>query len=86
VLGGSLMQWDLVWRLYRPLGGLPSNVQQQKVLDIAIDEEMGALSMHAAPPAIRTVVVPTGVKVLLGFVIHHVAGPVWWVPPYLTSL
>jgi hypothetical protein len=23
---------------------------------------------------------------MLGFVIHRVAGLVWWVPPYLTSL
>jgi hypothetical protein len=40
-----------------PLGKLP--------LHIAIDEVSGALSMHVAPPAIRIVVVPTGVTVLL---------------------
>jgi hypothetical protein len=60
------MQWDLVWRLYRPLEGLPCDVQQRKVLDIAIDEVLGALSMHAVPLTIRTIVVPTGVTVLLG--------------------
>jgi hypothetical protein len=60
------MQWDMVWQLYRPLGGLPCDVQQRKVLDIAIDEVSGALSMHAASPAIRTVEVPTRVTVLLG--------------------
>jgi hypothetical protein len=60
------MQWDPVWRLYKPLGGLPSDVRQWKVLDIAIDEVSGALSMHAAPTAIRTIVVPVGVIVLLG--------------------
>jgi hypothetical protein len=32
------MQWDLVWRLYRPLRGLPCDVRQRRVLDIAIDE------------------------------------------------
>jgi hypothetical protein len=41
---------DPVWRLYRPLGGLPCDVRQWKVLDIAIDEVSGALSMHAAAP------------------------------------
>jgi hypothetical protein len=60
------MQWDPMWRLYRPLGGLPCDVRQRKVLDIAINEVSGALSMHAAPPAIQTVVVPAGVTVLLG--------------------
>jgi hypothetical protein len=44
------MQWDPVWRLYRPLRGLPYDVRQRKVLDIAIDEVSGALSMHVAPP------------------------------------
>jgi hypothetical protein len=43
------MQCDPVWRLYRPVGGLPCDVRQQKVLDIAIDEVSGALSMHVAP-------------------------------------
>jgi hypothetical protein len=37
-----------------------------KVLDIAIDEVSGALSMHEAPLAIPIVVVPTGVTVMLG--------------------
>jgi hypothetical protein len=66
VSGGSSVQWDLVWRLYRPLGGLPYDIWQQKVLDIAIDEVSGALSMRVVAMAIRTVVVPTGVIVLLG--------------------
>jgi hypothetical protein len=65
VFRGSSMQCDLVWRLYRPLGGLPCDVRQQKVLDIAIDEVLGALSMRAAPSAIRTIMVPAGVTVLL---------------------
>jgi hypothetical protein len=60
------MQWDLVWRLYRPLKGLPYDVRQQKVLDIAIDEVSGALSVHAVPPAIWTIVAPVGVTILLG--------------------
>jgi hypothetical protein len=60
------MQWDPVWRLYRFLRGLPCDVRQWKVLDIAIEEVSGALSMHVAPPATWTIVVPTGVTVLLG--------------------
>jgi hypothetical protein len=48
------------------LGGLPNDIRQQKVLDIAIDEVSRALSMHAAPPAIQTVVVSVGGTVLLG--------------------
>jgi hypothetical protein len=63
---GSSMQWDPVWRLYRPLGGLPYGVRQRKVLGIAIDEVSGALSMHVVPPAIQTIVVLAGVTVLLG--------------------
>jgi hypothetical protein len=55
----SSMQWDPVWQLYRPLGDLPYDIRQRKVLDIAIDEVSGALSIHAVPPAIRTIVVPT---------------------------
>jgi hypothetical protein len=41
LFGGSSMQWDPVWRLYIPLGGLPCDVWQRKVLDIAIDEVSG---------------------------------------------
>jgi hypothetical protein len=58
---GSSLQWDPVWQLYRPLGGLPYDVRQQKVLDIATDVVSGAWSMHAAHLAIWTVVVPVGV-------------------------
>jgi hypothetical protein len=36
------------------------------VLDIAIDEVSGALSMHTVPSAIWIVVIPAGVRVLLG--------------------
>jgi hypothetical protein len=60
------MQWDPVWQLYRPLRGLPCDIRQLKVLDIPIDEVSGALPVHAAPLAIRTVVVPAGVTILLG--------------------
>jgi hypothetical protein len=60
------MQWDPLWRLCRPLGGLPCDVRQRKVLDIAIDEMSGALSMHAVPPAIWIAVVLAGVTILLG--------------------
>jgi hypothetical protein len=49
------------------LRGLPCDVWQWKVLDIAIDEVLGALFMHAVPQAIQTIVVPTGVTILLGF-------------------
>jgi hypothetical protein len=37
-----------------------------KILDSAVDMVSEPLSMHVAPPAIRTVVVPAGVTVLLG--------------------
>jgi hypothetical protein len=37
-----------------------------KILDNAVDEVSEALSMHVAPPAIRIVVVPVGVIVMLG--------------------
>jgi hypothetical protein len=48
------MQWDPVWRLYRPppWRPFPCDIRQQKVLDIDIDDVSGALSLHAAPPAI----------------------------------
>jgi hypothetical protein len=36
-----------------------------KILDSAVNEVSGTLSMHVVPPAIRIVVVPTGVTVLL---------------------
>jgi hypothetical protein len=46
------------WRLTAFIG--------RKILDSAVDEVLEALSMHVAPPAIRIVVVPAGVTVLLG--------------------
>jgi hypothetical protein len=39
----------------RPQRPFPCDVRQRKVLDIAIDEVSGALSMHAAPLTIRIV-------------------------------
>jgi hypothetical protein len=39
---------------------------RKKILDSAVDVVLEALSMHVAPPAIRTAVVPVGVTVLLG--------------------
>jgi hypothetical protein len=38
-----------------PRRPFPCDVRQRKVLGIAIDEVLGALSMHAAPSAIRIV-------------------------------
>jgi hypothetical protein len=38
-----------------PQRPFPYDVQQQKVIDIAIDEVSGALSMHAVPSAIQIV-------------------------------
>jgi hypothetical protein len=38
-----------------PQRPFPFDVRQQKVLDIAIKEVSGALSMHTAPPAIQIV-------------------------------
>jgi hypothetical protein len=40
---------------------------RRKILDSAVDVVSEPLSMHMVPPAIRIVVVPTGVTVLLGF-------------------
>jgi hypothetical protein len=37
-----------------------------KILDTAVDVVSEALSVHMVPLAIRTIVVPTGVTVLLG--------------------
>jgi hypothetical protein len=59
------MQWVLVWRLCRALGGYflvtageaPRHSHRRGVRGIVY---------AVAPPAIRTVVVPTGVTVLLG--------------------
>jgi hypothetical protein len=39
---------------------------RRKILDSAVDLVLEALSMHVAPPAIRIVVVPEGVTVMLG--------------------
>jgi hypothetical protein len=39
---------------------------RRKILDSAVDEVSEALFLHVAPPAIRIVVVPAGVTVLLG--------------------
>jgi hypothetical protein len=41
-----------VWTLQRPF---PCDIRQQKVLGIAIDEVLGALSIHVVPPAIQIV-------------------------------
>jgi hypothetical protein len=76
------MQWDSVWRLYRLLGGLPCDVRQQKVLDRAINNVSGPLSMHVAPLAIQIVVVPAGVIVLLG----HCNPPCIWTGMVVPSL
>jgi hypothetical protein len=58
--------WSRVWGIIYAVGpdvatiptprrSFPCDVQQRKVLDIAIDEVSGALSMHAVLPAIRIV-------------------------------
>jgi hypothetical protein len=39
---------------------------RQKILDSVVDVVSEAMSMHVAPPAIQTIVVPVGVTVLLG--------------------
>jgi hypothetical protein len=38
---------------------------RQRILDDAVDELSEALFMHVEPPALRIVVVPTGVTILL---------------------
>jgi hypothetical protein len=68
--------WSLVWWIIYAMGSSVAAVadpsegislrRRGKVLDIAIDEVSGALSMHAAPPVIRIIVVVVGVTVLLG--------------------
>jgi hypothetical protein len=58
--------WSRVWGMIYAVGSgvatvqtrqrlFPCDVRQWKVLDIAIDEVSGALSMHAVPLAIRIV-------------------------------
>jgi hypothetical protein len=49
VVGPSVVTVQTPWRPF------PYDAWQRKVLDIAIDEVSGALSMHAVPPAIRIV-------------------------------
>jgi hypothetical protein len=55
--------WPCVWGIIYVVGPgvvtvqtprrpFPCDIRQWKVLDIAINEVSGALSMHAAPPAI----------------------------------
>jgi hypothetical protein len=39
--------------LQTPRRPFPCDIRQRKVLDIAIDEVLGVLSMHMMPPAIR---------------------------------
>jgi hypothetical protein len=58
----------------------------RNILDSAVNEVSEALSMHAASPAIRIVVVATGVTVLLGLRNPPRSWMVRWVPPYLASL
>jgi hypothetical protein len=49
VVGPSVATVQTLWRPF------PYDLQQRKVLDIAIDEVSGALSMHTVPPAIQIV-------------------------------
>jgi hypothetical protein len=65
--------WSRVWGIIYAVGPSVVTVQThrrpfpcdgEKFLDIAIDEVSGELSMHAAPPAIRIVVVPVGVSLV----------------------
>jgi hypothetical protein len=59
---------------------------RRKILDSAVDEVSEALSVHVVPPAIRIIVVPAGVTVMLGLR----NPPCSWTgtvgPPYLASL
>jgi hypothetical protein len=77
-----------------PQRPFPCDVRQQKVLDIAIDEVSGALSMHAVPRPYGLFVVPAGVIVLLGLrnPPHRGTDPVgpslpgFTIAPYVDSL
>jgi hypothetical protein len=59
---------------------------RQKFLDSAVNEVSKALSMtwHLWPYELLWY--PQEWQSCQGFIIHHVAGPVRWVPPYLASL
>jgi hypothetical protein len=54
--------WEIIYAMgpsvitvQTPRRPFPYDVRQWKVLDIAIDEVSGALSIHVAPPAIQIV-------------------------------
>jgi hypothetical protein len=49
VVGRSVATVQTPWRPF------PCDLRLRKVLDIAIDEVLGALSMHTVPPAIQIV-------------------------------
>jgi hypothetical protein len=68
--------WSCVWGSIKYSGTLCGDhyliphrltaLVKHKILNSAVDVVSEALSMHVAPPAIRTVVVPTEVTALLG--------------------
>jgi hypothetical protein len=66
------LNWCLSCSIYgpvfedRPSIVGPGVVTLRKILNSVVDEVSEALSMHVMPPAIRIVVVPTVVTVLLG--------------------
>jgi hypothetical protein len=65
VSGRSSMQWDPLWWLCKSLGGhFPMTAGEGP--RHSHRWELGALSMHVAPSAMRIVVVPAGVTVPLG--------------------
>jgi hypothetical protein len=66
---------------------------RREILDGVVDEVSEALSVHVAPPAIRIIVVPTGVTVLfelhnlprswagmVGPSLHGFTVPLVWIP------
>jgi hypothetical protein len=59
---------------------------RQKILDSAVDEVLEALFVHVAPPVIQIVWYLQKWQSCYSFIIHHVGGPVQWIPPYLASL
>jgi hypothetical protein len=79
------MQWDPVWRLYKPLRGL-SPVMTAKVPRHSHRQGVGGIVYAHGAPAILIIVVPAGVMVLLWLR----NPPRSWTdtvgPPYLASL
>jgi hypothetical protein len=63
---GSIKCSGTRWGDYYLIPRRLTDLIRQKILDSAVDMVSKTLSMHMAPPAIWTVVVPVGVTIMLG--------------------